>query len=63
MLKGYIFEPDGTHTPAVSLADAEAAVAYARLHGAFCHEVRIVDEDDYIIIQVIRGRLVFPVIS
>jgi hypothetical protein len=60
MFKGYCFDPDGWHTPAVELADEEAAVGYAMLQKGIHHEVRIVDESDFTVLQAIKGEVVYP---
>jgi hypothetical protein len=60
MFKGYCFMPDGFHTPAVELENEEAAVRYAMLQKDIQHEVRIVDESDFTVLQTIKGEVVFP---
>jgi hypothetical protein len=51
---------DGWHTPAVELEDEEAAVRYAMLQKNIQHEVRIVDESDSIVLQTVKGEVVYP---
>lgn len=60
MYKGYCFTKDGWHTPAVELKDEEEAVRYAMLQKNIHHEVRIVDESDFTVLQTIKGEIVYP---
>ena len=60
MFKGYCFMLDGSYTPAVELADEEAVVRYAMLQKGIQHEVRIVDESDFTVLQTIKGEIVYP---
>ena len=60
MFKGYCFTSDGFHAPAVELENEEAAVRYAMLQKGLHHEVRIVDESDSIVLQTIKGKVVYP---
>ena len=55
-----LFMHDGWHTPAVELENEEAAVRYAMIQKDLQHEVRIVDESDSIILQTIKGEVVYP---
>lgn len=62
MFYGYCYpEPDGWHTPYVTLKDAGEVFCYIRLQSKLFREVRITDEDDYIVAQVIDGVIVHPV--
>ncbi len=63
MFKGYCFFEDGSHTEAVNLKNAEEAVRYVLLQKGIQHEVRIVDENDFIVMHAIRGEVVFPKIE
>lgn len=58
--KGYCFLKDGTYMPAVHLNGPEEAVRYAKLQKCLFHEVRIIGEDDKIVLQVVDGQVVFP---
>jgi hypothetical protein len=61
--KGYCFptENDPWHTPAVDLDGVEAAVIYANLQKGLFHEVRIVGEDEKIVLQTIKGKIIYPI--
>lgn len=61
MFKGYCFFKDGRYTQGVPLRTKEEAVNYARLQSSLHHEVRIVNQEDCIVIQIIEGKLIFPV--
>ncbi len=63
MYKGYCFTQDGRYYPAVPLASEEAAWKYIDLQMKWHHEVRIVDSQDCIVLQAIRGKIVFPELS
>ena len=61
MFKGYCFvEVNGSYCPAVELKDAQAAVAYVNLQKNIFPEVRIVDEDEYIVLHAVDGEIIFP---
>lgn len=61
MYRGYCFFKDGSHTKSVNLDTAEEAVMYVYLQMGIQHEVRIVDEDDFIVMHAIKGEIVFPI--
>lgn len=51
---GYCFpEPDGWHTPAVTLTSAEEAIRYCQLHHTRFREIRITDPSDFLVMHVI----------
>jgi hypothetical protein len=60
---GYCFpEPDGWHTPPVTLNGAEEVFRYTQLHGksGLFREVRITDANDFLVVQMIDGKYVWP---
>jgi hypothetical protein len=61
--KGYCFQWEGNpwHTPAVDLNGVEEAVGYANLQKVLFHEVRIVGEDEKIVLQTIKGKIIYPI--
>ncbi|MNC64033.1 hypothetical protein D3C75_1142030 [compost metagenome] len=60
---GYCYpEPDGWHTPAVTLNSPEEVYRYTQTQGrtGIFREVRVTDEDDSIVAQMIDGQYVWP---
>lgn len=61
MFFGYCFpEPDGWHTPAVTLNNAQEVFDYTQLQGKLFREVRITDMDDFVVVQMIDESYTFP---
>lgn len=61
MFYGYCFpKEDEWHTPKLKLDSQEAVWNYLRLQKKIFEEVRITDEDDYIVAHALRGKIVFP---
>jgi len=63
MFKGYCFPVPGDgewHTPAVMLNDAEEVFRYTQLQSKLFREVRVVDGDDFIVVQMIDQQYTFP---
>lgn len=61
MFKAYCFPvPNEWHTPAIILKDAEDIFRYTQLQSKLFREVRVVDEDDFIVVQIIDGLYTFP---
>jgi len=59
--KGYCFDKNGFHTPAVILNDVPAVISYCKSHGDLQYEVRITDYmGNSIVMQVIEGVVVWP---
>jgi hypothetical protein len=63
MYKGYCFFENGTHTEAVHLKTEQEAVSYFALQKGLQHKVRIVDSDDYVILESVDGKITFPPIN
>jgi len=60
---GYCFpEPNGWHTPAVTLESPEAIYRYTQLHGktGMFREIRVTDSGDFMVVQMIDGKYVWP---
>lgn len=56
--KGFCLMSDGKWTPPVTLNGAHEVVRYVNLQKVFAKEVRIVDSEDYVVMQAINGRIV-----
>lgn len=53
MFLGYCLNPaDQSWTPAVHLATAEEAYCYCGLHHRWASEIRITDEEDFVVLHV-----------
>lgn len=63
LFQGYCFpyKDDSWHTPAVKLNGCKEAVQYANLQKVLFYEVRIVGEDEKVVLQTIERKIVFPV--
>lgn len=57
----YCFDKDDRYYPPVTLTSVEAVRAYVNLHREHFREIRITDTDDYIIVQVINGEVIWPI--
>ena len=61
MFNGYCFmEKDGWHCPPVKLKDADEVYSYVNLQKVIFPEVRICDGGDFIVVQALDGKIVFP---
>jgi hypothetical protein len=60
MFKGYCFLKDGSYIEPVNLKDEEEAVNYCSIQMSMHHEIRIVDEDDCIVLHAKKGKIIFP---
>ncbi|WP_027416489.1 hypothetical protein [Aneurinibacillus terranovensis] len=61
MFSGYCFvEKNGWHCPPVRLNSAEEVWSYVQLQKRIFSEVRITDADDFIVVQALEGKVVFP---
>lgn len=63
MFKGYCFNEDGTHTIPVEIDSAKQAVDYCVRLMEIAYEVRVTDDDDYIVVHAKNGKLIFPEVS
>jgi hypothetical protein len=58
---GYCFpERDGWHTPSVTLTSPGQVFNYVNLQKRLFDEVRITDSDDFLVVQALGGKVVFP---
>jgi hypothetical protein len=61
LFKAYCFpEPDGWHTPAVTLNDAQEVYNYTQLQSCLFREVRVVDDEGFTVVQIIDKKYTFP---
>ena len=61
MFLGYCLHPvDGFWTPAVHLATVEEAFRYCILHHHWSLEIRITDEEDFVVLHVENHLLKIP---
>lgn len=57
---GYCFDDKGFHTPQVNLDGVRAAWRYILLKMNLHHRVIVTDDSDSIVIEAIKGVVVFP---
>lgn len=58
---GYCFETiGGKYYPPVTLFGPEEVYNYVNLQKRFFDEVRITDEDDYLVVHALKGKIIFP---
>lgn len=58
---GYCYpEANGWHTPSVTLNTPEEIYRYTQLHGksGMFQEVRVTDQSDHIVVQIVDGQYV-----
>jgi len=61
MFYGYCLNPaDGSWTPPVTLETAVACYQYCAAHHSYIEEIRITDEEDFIVLQVKNHVLRIP---
>lgn len=61
MYLAYCLNPaNGSWTPAVHLDTAEAAFRYCLLHYRWTEEIRVCDEEDFIVLHLENGVLKCP---
>lgn len=61
MFRGYCLNPaDGSWTPPVHLDTPEQAYTYCGLHHIWAPEIRICDEEDFVVLEVIEHVLRCP---
>lgn len=59
MFYGYCLTPVGW-TPPVRLENAAQCFSYAMLQARFWEEVRVVDDEDYIVLHIKEQEQIFP---
>lgn len=62
MFYGYCFPKSGGdwHTPKINLKTAEDVFRYTQLQGRIFGEVRVTDESDFTVVQMVNGKYTFP---
>ena len=57
---GYSFLPDGRYAAGVWLCTPEEVMAYVEMQKPYQHRVLICDRDDFTVMEVIDGELIYP---
>lgn len=57
---GYSFLPDGRYAAGVWLCSPEEAFGYVEMQKPYQHRVLICDRDDFSVMEVIDGQLIYP---
>lgn len=57
---GYSFLADGRYAAGVWLCDPEEVMAYVEMQKPYQHRVLICDRDDFAVLEVIEGNLIYP---
>ena len=57
---GYSFLPDGRYASGVWLTGPEEVKGYVEMQKDYQHRVLICDRDDFAVLEIVEGRLVFP---
>lgn len=57
---GYSFLPDGRYAAGVWLCSPEEVMAYVEMQKPYQHRVLICDRDDFTVMEVIDGELIYP---
>ena len=57
---GYSFLPDGRYASGVWLAGPEEVKGYVEMQKDYQHRVLICDRDDFAVLEIVEGKLVFP---
>ena len=60
LYSGYSFLPDGRYAAGVWLCSPEEVWAYVEMQKPYQHRVLICDRDDFAVMEVIKGQMVFP---
>lgn len=60
MFLGYCFDKDGRYCPPVSLETVEEVFSYVALQKNLFPEIRITDLDDYVVLHVKNGKIIYP---
>ncbi len=60
MFKGYCYFEDGTYLQGIELKNEKEAINYAFTKGKIFPLVRIIDEDDFIAIEIKDRKVIFP---
>ena len=57
---GYSFLPDGRYSAGVWLCSPQEALDYVEMQRPYQHRVLICDRDDFAVLEVIDGQLIYP---
>lgn len=57
---GYSFLPDGRYAAGVWLCSLEEVRDYVQMQKSYQHRVLICDRDDFAMMEIVEGKLVFP---
>lgn len=57
---GYSFLPDGRYAAGVWLCSPEEVRDYVQMQKGYQHRVLICDRDDFAVMEIVEGKLVFP---
>lgn len=60
LYRGYAFLADGRYVGAVYLQGEAAAMEYVALQSPYQYRVMLCDSDDYSVLEVIEGKVIFP---
>lgn len=60
LYSGYSFLPDGRYAAGVWLCSSEEVRDYVEMQKPYQHRVLICDRDDFAVMEVIKGELIFP---
>lgn len=60
LYSGYCFLPDGRYTSGVWLCSPREVVDFIELQKRYQHRVLICDRDDFAVMEIIDGQLVYP---
>lgn len=57
---GYSFLPDGQYAAGVQLCSTQEVMDYVEMQKPYQHRVLICDLDDFAVMEVINGKVIFP---
>ena len=60
LYRGYAFLEDGRYVGAVYLQGEAAAMEYVALQAPYQYRVMLCDSDDYSVLEVLDGKVIFP---
>lgn len=60
LFSGYSFLPDGRYSAGVWLYSPQEVMDYVELQKPYQHRVLICDRDDFAVLEVLKGQVIFP---
>lgn len=60
LFSGYSFLPDGRYSAGVWLYSPQEVMDYVELQRTYQHRVLICDRDDFAVLEVLKGQVIFP---